>query len=78
MTLIAYYVNGGTSYCSSFSGTSPSQLESQLNHGCEWSVVFYSWFALFGPWILAFLDFMPALAIYLRTESPAAASGSIS
>ena len=74
-TLIAYYVNGGISACSTYSGSSIGQLESQLNHGCEWSVVFYSWFGLFGPWILAFIDFMPALAIYLRTESPGAAIG---
>jgi hypothetical protein len=30
---------------------------------------------LFGPWILAFVDFLPALAIYLRTENPGAAIG---
>jgi hypothetical protein len=75
VTLIAHYTNGGTSFCSSFSGTGANALEQQLNHGCEWSVVFYSWFGLFGPWILAFVDFLPALAIYLRTENPGAAIG---
>ena len=50
-------------------------MEQQLNHGCEWSVVFNSWFALLGPYLLAFIDFLPALAIYLRTESPAAGMG---
>lgn len=75
VTLIAHYTNGGTSFCSSFSGTGANALEQQLNHGCEWSVVFYSWFGLFGPWILAFIDFLPALAIYLRTENPGAAIG---
>jgi hypothetical protein len=75
VTLIAHYTNGGTSFCSSFSGTGANALEQQLNHGCEWSVVFYSWFGLFGPWLLAFLEFIPALAIYLRTENPGAAVG---
>jgi hypothetical protein len=74
-TLIADYTNGASSACAAYSGSGFNALEQQLNHGCEWSVVFYSWFGLFGPWILAFVDFLPALAIYLRTENPGAAIG---
>jgi len=74
-TLIADYTNGASSACAAYSGSGFNALEQQLNHGCEWSVVFYSWFGLFGPWILAFIDFLPALAIYLRTENPGAAIG---
>lgn len=52
-----------------------TNLETALNSGCAFGVVFYFWFGIFGPWALAFLDFLPALAVYLRTESPAAAVG---
>ena len=66
-TLIAYY---GASSALACAGTN---LNSLLNNGCIWGAGFYFWFNIFGPWILAFFEFIPSLAIYVRTESPAAA-----
>ena len=52
---------------------SVTNLNSLLNNGCLWGGGFLFWFSLLGPYFLPFLEFLAALAIYVRTESPAAA-----
>ena len=63
-TVTARYLSG--------SACTGQNLNHLLNSGCVWGAGFYYWFGIFGPWILCFFEFLPALGVYIRTESPMA------
>lgn len=55
----------GTPTCTS---TDPTVL---IQEPCPAGAIFFVWYEVFGPFFMPILDFMAALAVYMRTESPA-------
>jgi hypothetical protein len=45
-----------------------------FQQNCAAGTIYYAWFAVLGPYFLAFVAFLAALATYLRTENPGMAT----
>jgi hypothetical protein len=76
----SYTVTGSTTLTANYGAQTQTSscdtggLMGYLQHGGAAPDIYCFWYSVFGPWFLAFVDFIPALVVYTRTESPGAAT----